>query len=431
MPPKLLVGVAVALLAAGLTRLSATEATRALTVDSRFEDQLVDVSADWTATFARQGAVGPNQLVHWGTYRDVSEGPQIVLADGSLLLADVLGMDRNELSIGLDLSKFGREPLWEDVRLPLDRLRGVLYQPPSPSADRDRMLDRLETVEGSDDQLWLGNGDVLSGTLEAPIPPGVEQGETLLAIRVRNRSIRIPESKLLAVVFNPALAKTSAEPPRAAVLGFRDGSLVMATAIESGPQQVRLTLAGDIRLAANRERFWRELCYFAPPNPRIEYVSDLPVLDYRHLPFLELEWTYRTDRNVLGGRLRCQDCVYRKGLGMHSTSRLAYTLQGEYATFEADVAVDDAAAGQGSVVFRVFVEGPDPDGKLQWTAAYESPVRRGGDPPLPVKVDVARAQRLALIVEFADRGDILDHADWLDARLIRKEPVAGDDDTPR
>ena len=116
---------------------------------------------------------------------------------------------------------------------------------------------------------------------------------------------------------------------------------------------------------------------------------------------------------------------------MHSTSRLAYTLQGEYATFEADVAVDDAAAGQGSVVFRVFVEGPDPDGKLQWAAAYESPVRRGGDPPLPVKVDVARAQRLALIVEFADRGDILDHADWLDARLIRKEPVAGDDDTPR
>jgi hypothetical protein len=38
---------------------------------------------------------------------------------------------------------------------------------------------------------------------------------------------------------------------------------------------------------------------------------------------------------------------------------------------------------------------------------------------LPISVDVSQAQALALIVDFADRGDVLDRAAWLDARLTK------------
>ena len=43
---------------------------------------------------------------------------------------------------------------------------------------------------------------------------------------------------------------------------------------------------------------------------------------------------------------------------------------------------------------------------------------RCGDAPLPVKIDISNASRLALVVDFGERADEGDHADWLNARLV-------------
>ena len=67
------------------------------------------------------------------------------------------------------------------------------------------------------------------------------------------------------------------------------------------------------------------------------------------------------------------------------------------------------------MIFKVLLQ----DGAGQWSPAYESPIIRGADAPTPVSIDLKGAARLALIVEFADRGDELDHANWLNARLIK------------
>ena len=99
---------------------------------------------------------------------------------------------------------------------------------------------------------------------------------------------------------------------------------------------------------------------------------------------------------------------------MHTTSRLAYDVSG-YRKFEAELSLDESAGLRGSVIFKVVLQGND----NAWTTAYESPILRGGDPPLPISVELKGAARLALIVEFADRGDELDHANWLEARLIK------------
>ena len=63
-----------------------------------------------------------------------------------------------------------------------------------------------------------------------------------------------------------------------------------------------------------------------------------------------------------------------------------------------------------SVVVRVFADAEE---------RYRSPIVRGGEAPLAISVDVSGAQRLSLVVDHADRGDQLDRADWLDARLIK------------
>jgi len=108
--------------------------------------------------------------------------------------------------------------------------------------------------------------------------------------------------------------------------------------------------------------------------------------------------------------LRVDGRTYLKGLGMHSASRITFALSEPYRRFQSALAVDDLAEGGGSVAFRVFVDGQ---------VRYSSPVIRGGQDPLPISVDLAGATRLDLVVDFAERADELDRADWLDARLIR------------
>jgi hypothetical protein len=147
---------------------------------------------------------------------------------------------------------------------------------------------------------------------------------------------------------------------------------------------------------------------------RFVYLSDIEPASYRHVPYLNLEWPYREDRNVLGATLKAGGEQYLKGLGMHSAARLTYRLDGKYQRFDAAAALDDSSQGRGSVTFGVYVLR---DGK--WKQAATSDTVRGGDAPEPVSVDVRGAEMLTLTVDFADRGDELDHADWLDARLVK------------
>jgi len=77
--------------------------------------------------------------------------------------------------------------------------------------------------------------------------------------------------------------------------------------------------------------------------------------------------------------------------------------------FAAELGVDDSTGGRGSVRFRVLVDGQE---------KFASPILCGGQPPVPGRVDLQGAKRLELVVDYADRADQLDRANWLDARLI-------------
>lgn len=110
-----------------------------------------------------------------------------------------------------------------------------------------------------------------------------------------------------------------------------------------------------------------------------------------------------------------RDQVFSKGLGMFPALCLAYSLDGQYRRLQGSLAIDARAHLKGSVVLRVLVE----NAQSQWNTAYESPVIRGNEPPVDFSIDVRQAQRLALLVDFADRGDECDYANWLDLRLLQ------------
>ena len=147
---------------------------------------------------------------------------------------------------------------------------------------------------------------------------------------------------------------------------------------------------------------------------QFEYLSDIKTVDYRSVPYLSLEWPLARDRNVLRGPLLVGNKRYLKGLDMHSAGRLTFKFERAYRRFDAEIAIDDAAKGRGSVVFGVYVQRDS-----GWTEVFKSNTIRGGEVPQPVSVDLSGASGLTLTVDYADRGDELDYADWLDARLVR------------
>ena len=101
---------------------------------------------------------------------------------------------------------------------------------------------------------------------------------------------------------------------------------------------------------------------------------------------------------------------YGKGLGAHAPSEVRYALGGTCSgTFIADVGVDDeVAAGLGSVVFQVWLDG---------VKAYDSGIVHRNDARKAVNVSVAGKGELRLVVTDAGDGKGSDHADWAGARV--------------
>jgi hypothetical protein len=372
----------------------------ALPVDGApFAAELMSVDTAWQIKFAAGDSLRrlpAADLVAWGALVDPVGGPQILLAGGGLLIADVVGLDKETLHCEGDLIA--------KIKLPLEAVTGILWHPPGDRTRRDRLMARVRAAEGDADQLILDNGDELKCTVTA-------LHEGVVKVQTPGGPVDVEVSRLAAVIFNPALA---ARPPVSglrAMLGFSDGSRLLATRLtlsgaDAGLQGFGI---GELRLRSDK------LVAIQPFGGRAVYLSDLKPASYKFVPFLQFSWPYHQDVNVAGGQLRCAGKLYLKGLGVHSASRLTYDLDQPYRFLQAELGIDDQTQGGGSVEFRVFVD----TGNGTWQPRYTSLIQRGGESPTAMSVDLTDAKRISLLVEFADRGDELDDADWLNARLIK------------
>jgi hypothetical protein len=400
--------------------------------EASFPARLAGIDREWNVSF-RTGDPGAEkvrvvpatEISTWGRWRDVEAGPQILLVDGGLVRADVLKLDGDSLVLG-DATGLGRM-LWEESALPRAAVRAILYQPPAGAAERDRLWDELAKSDAANDRLLLVGGESLAGTLVAApldghfLPENETPGKGVFQLLRAGATepISIPAGKVVAI----ALASPPPTPisGMSAWLGTTDGSLVQVAGIEVQGGHVKLVLATGGSLVAplaGRDdpdaKFWDEVTLLEPNSPNGVWLSDRKTLGYKHIPFLSIAWPFATDRAVTGTRLRTAYGIGRKGLGMHSSSRLAYDTAG-FRKFEAELALDESTGRHGSVIYKVLLQ----DAAGTWQPAYESPVIRGGERPVPISIDLKGTSRLALIVEFAERGDELDYANWLGARLVK------------
>ncbi len=409
-----------------------------------FGARLVSIDDQWLLAFqtdSTRRTLPAASLVRWGTCVDAVGGPTVVLADGGLVAAEVTAADREFVSA--DSALFG------SLKLPRPIVAGVLFHPPSDRSRRDLLVDRVLSKDGKHreppsqntatdgqaanankgpgtsvadaDLALLVNGDELAGTIERIAGGKIRLQSAVGAVELETRGVgairfresgrsQEPSSQDAKGTREGSGAKRVPDTLRpkglSACAGFSDGTRIHAAALAVAENSLAVTLQGGITWNTAP----KELVFLQPRGGQAVYLSDLAPEGYRHVPFLSLAWPFRADRSVCGAMLRAGAKRYLKGLGMHSASRLAYALVEPYRRFQAELAIDDETEGGGSVRFRVFVDGQ---------VRYASPVVRGGQSPVPISVDVAGAKRLDLVVDFADRADELDHADWLDARLVR------------
>jgi alpha-galactosidase len=114
-----------------------------------------------------------------------------------------------------------------------------------------------------------------------------------------------------------------------------------------------------------------------------------------------------------GAPISIASTPYAKGLGMAAPAAVIYRLNKACTSFTADVGVDDAASGQGSVVFQVWADG---------VKLADSGTLTGSNGMNPGKqtltADLTGKRRLKLVVNNAGDGASWDRASWGNPQVI-------------
>jgi hypothetical protein len=365
----------------------------------------------------------PAELIRYGAWRLAKSGPLILLTDGSVLRADLLEVTSEHLKLG-DATGLGRV-LWSEATLPLTQVRAICFDPPASELARDQLLTQLASGQ-SRDRVWLANGETIAGLFVGLDMASEENGQRAAALRLQpgdtKGPLSVPLAKVTAVSLNATLSKPPQRKGARLAIGFRDGSLLFVRSVEGEGAKVRFQLVCGATLMAmlasvNGEprEFWEQVELVQSFGGCAIYLSDEKPVSFKAVPFLTVDWPYKLDQSVLGGRLRKSGGeVALKGLGLHTAGRLIYEVPEKAERFEAELAIDARAGDRGSAQFRVLMQ----EENGEWASHYESPIVRGGEAPVPISLALKNAQRIALLVDFADRGDECDYANWLDARFV-------------
>uniref|UniRef100_UPI001E2A2D7E NPCBM/NEW2 domain-containing protein n=1 Tax=Streptomyces sp. DH12 TaxID=2857010 RepID=UPI001E2A2D7E len=145
-----------------------------------------------------------------------------------------------------------------------------------------------------------------------------------------------------------------------------------------------------------------------PPAPATYRVGRLAfdVLGDHTGPELRLgrsSWVWQRGGMSVGGT------PYGQGITVHPSSSVVVDLNRRCSTYTAFVGVDDMTRGVGSVRFSVYADG---------VRLWRSPVVDGGDPAVPVRVDISGRRTIRLVTEpGAGPLGAVGLADWADAGI--------------
>jgi len=193
--------------------------------------------------------------------------------------------------------------------------------------------------------------------------------------------------------------------PRGVLLGADGTRLPFASVtLREGRYALTGTPIGTLALDA------KQMAAIRFRSDRLVYLSDLTPTRVSQAGTLGPGLPHRRDRCAKGTPLRLDGRTYARGLGLHSRCELTYTLGGQYIQLLARVGIDDAARPGGHAVLTITADGKTLLGPLTIT---------GADPARTIRLDLADAHTLTILVDFGRDLDVGDHVDLADARLVK------------
>lgn len=358
----------------------------------------------------REFAVPTRRVVGWGLWPPVPQGPIVLLADGGLIAGRIEAAD--DASVTVRSASLGR------LVLPAASVAGWRAGPsigPGPRA-------AAPEARGTAAVVLLDNGDQLTAR-------HVTWRDGRVDLAVRTGSVTVPERVVRALDFGrPEPRRETAGPPPRIFAALADGSWFEVASLRVVPgtadpadETARIALVTTAALGAQAaECFAAEVVALAVESAATTRLAlREPVAYVQSSPLAAPgSWPLVRGRTVTGGWPTLRGETAGTALGMHApaTARFAVPVPG--GRFEGRVGIDDTAGSGGSVVVRVRTvtdAGPGDD-------AFVSPVLRGGDRPLDVRVDLGSATMIELVVEPADGGAVLDRVLWLDPRVVADGP---------
>ena len=403
--------------------LAGSAASAAPADDSPPDPPFVVLKVDGSSVTGRLRAIGPDggvslavddrdapELVPAGAFVKLSRAgvsPSLATPMGSGSARGVVlfpGGDRiarAEIGVAGETAVEVRSPTLGKLSIPTDRLLGLVFTTPLDSEAARLLVASVRDDPRSGELLWLGNGDRLAGGL---------LGLDARSVKFRPTTAAGPadydRSGVVALGFDPSLVDYP-KPDRPFLdLSLADGTRlgVVGARIEAG--QVR----GTSRFGASIALPVGDLASARARGGPAIYLSERTPAVEKTVGYIAAGRPSRVGSAIDGGPLRLGGRSYDDGLGTQSRSYLAYKLDPGVKRFQALVGLDDRAGPLGSVVFRVLVNGQE---------KYASPPMSSRDAPRAIDVDLAGARNLVLVTDFGERGGVRDHADWVEARLIR------------
>lgn len=293
------------------------------------------------------------------------------------------------------------------VRIPLELVTGLLFELPPARQVVFEQLARLSRIPPGADRVSFLTGDEIGGELQS-LDGGLLTFSAALGVTSLDRR------RVRRLALDPDLTSPPPLPASRWVVFLTDGSRVTAERVSFQKDASFLVtpLVGEkffvpAHAVARIEQFSPTYQSLSVRRPQqVEYTS---FLDERSVAGGA---AWRADRNLRDQPLLLRNREYSTGIGMQSQSTIQYAIEPGDLALRAIVGIDDLAREQGAVVFRIEL-----DGETVWNSG---PVD-GSTSPVPTPlIDLVGHHALTLAVDFGERGDVGDLADWADAAILRR-----------
>lgn len=296
------------------------------------------------------------------------------------------------------------------VQVPIKQLRWIR----TPAAD-----EPAGKYETSWSDILAGNaaGDVLvirnKGKLVATDGVVGDISAENVAFTFDDNKLDVKRTKIEGLIF----AKTAHDelPQAVCAIGAADGAVWQATELKLLDGQLELKTPTGIAFKLPLD----EVAKLDFSQGKLVYLSDLDPESFEYQPYFALAepldtisgfYRLRRDVGLEKQPLKLDGKHYRKGLAMHSRSKVVYRLPGKFRTFTALAGIDDAVRSAGGQV-SLEISG---DGKSLWKGDV-----RGGEPPQPLELEIAGVKRLEILVDYGAGEDIADHLDLCEAKVVK------------